>query len=194
MLLHSAVLLPAVFVFWIAAYPETMRWMEGVSYFSTLPDFLRLQVRYPSGALKYAGAFLLQFYHSPISGALLQTLFAWVVMACADVAVRRLGRGRMAWAAFVPVAVFVALQGGYRDLEGSLIWCLCSVVAAAAVCSATRREVATSVGPSVWSVVLPCLLLAAGMASSLGCREFRVRERIYGVERADWPRRRSVTG
>ena len=108
LLLHSAVLLPAVFVFWIAAYPETMRWMEGVSYFSTLPDFLRLQVRYPSGALKYAGAFLLQFYRWPVAGALLQTLFAWVVMACADVAVRRLGRGRMAWAAFVPVAVFVA--------------------------------------------------------------------------------------
>jgi len=183
LLLHSAVLLPAVFVFWIAAYPETMRWMEGVSYFSTLPDFLRLQVRYPSGALKYAGAFLLQFYRWPVGGALLQTLFAWVVMACADVAVRRLGRGRMAWAAFVPVAVFVALQGGYRDLEGALIWCLCSVVAAAAVCSATRREVATSVGGGVRAVALPCLLLAAGMVSSLGCREFRVRERIHGVER-----------
>lgn len=183
LLLHSALLLPAVFLFWIAAYPETMRWMEGMSFFSTLPDFLRLQVRYPSGALKYAGAFLLQFYHSPILGALLQTLFAWVVLACADVAVWRLGRGRMTWAAFVPVAVFVALQGGYRDLEGSLAWCLCSAAVAVAVCLLVRRKDVGHVGSGAMRIVLPCLLLAAGMAASLGHREYRVRERIHRVER-----------
>ncbi len=184
LLLHSALLLPAMFVFWIAAYPETMRWMEGVSYFSTLPDFLHLQVRYPSGALKYAGAFLLQFYHSPVLGALLQTLFAWVVMACSDTVVWRLGRGRMMWTTFVPVAVFVALQGGYRDLEGSLAWCLCSAVVALAVClSVRRREVVATCGRwCILRAVMPCLLLAAGMASSLGCREYRIRERIHRVE------------
>lgn len=183
-LLHSALLLPAVFVFWLAAYPETMRWMEGMSYFSTLPDFTDLQVRYASGALKYAGAYLLQFYHSPVLGAALQAVFAWVVMVCADVVVWRLGRGRYAWAGFVPVAVFVALQGGYRDLEGSMVWCAVAIAAAVAASVFGRRGTATAGGGRHWRrLVLPCLLLAVGMGFSLGRREYRVRERIHYVER-----------
>ena len=28
-----------LFVFWLTAYPHTMRWMEEYSFFSALPDF-----------------------------------------------------------------------------------------------------------------------------------------------------------
>ena len=61
--LHSAVLVPVLFLFWLLAYRNTMWWMEGMSFFSTLPDFAVLQARLPAGAVKYAAAYLLQFYH-----------------------------------------------------------------------------------------------------------------------------------
>ncbi len=195
LLLHTALLLPTVFVFWLAAYPETMRWMEGISYFSTLPDFLHLQVRYPSEALKYAGAFLLQFYRWPAAGALLQTLMAWIVLMCADaVAFRLLRRERLMWTAFVPAAVFVALQCGYRDLEGSLAWCLASVMTAAAVSGLAWRHGTPimkggkasgdgTAGSLAMQAIIPLALLAAGMAVSLADREYRVRERIHETER-----------
>ncbi len=42
---HTALAAPLLFVFWLTAYPHTMRWMEEYSFFSALPDFLHLQVR-----------------------------------------------------------------------------------------------------------------------------------------------------
>lgn len=48
-LLHSAVAVPVLFLFWLLAYRNTLWWMEGMSFFSTLPDFAVLQARLPSG-------------------------------------------------------------------------------------------------------------------------------------------------
>ena len=186
-LLHSAVVVPTLFLFWILAYRNTMWWMEGMSFFSTLPDFAVLQARLPGGVLKYISAYLLQFYHSPVMGALLQTLFAWVVMVCADVvAWRLLRRVRLSWLAMLPVAVFVALQCGYRDVEGAIVWCLVSVAAALLAVLVTRRPenyVVDVRGCLRGCVLLPLAFVAAGGVVSLSVREFRVRERVHRVER-----------
>lgn len=91
-LLHSAVAVPVLFLFWLLAYRNTLWWMEGMSFFSTLPDFAVLQARLPSGLLEYVASYLLQFYHSAVAGALLQTLYGWIVMVCADVVVWRVVR------------------------------------------------------------------------------------------------------
>lgn len=210
-LTHSAIAVPMLFVFWLTVYPHTMRWMEEYSFFSTLPDFLHLQVRLPADAVKYAGAFLLQFYRWPVVGALLQTLFAWIVLVCADVAVcRLLRRERLIWTAFIPVAVFVAGQCGYRDLEKSLLWCLWAVAVAAVLHIFVRRPdddrfrapEAVAAKPvkrgrdakvkerrshagavnTLCRYVLPCAALLAGMWVSYADKEFMVRERIHRAE------------
>lgn len=186
-MLHSAVLVPTLFLFWLLAYRNTLWWMEGMSFFSTLPDFAVLQARLPEGIFKYAGAYLLQFYHSPILGALLQTLFAWIVMMCADVVVWRLVRRvNLSWLAMVPVALFVALQCGYRYVDGSLVWCVVSIVVALAVALFTRRPdtyAVTKGGHWRYGVILPFALIVVGVAVSLSVRENRVRERLHRVER-----------
>lgn len=195
-LLHSAVLVPTLFLFWLLAYRNTMWWMEGMSFFSTLPDFAILQARLPGGVVKYAAAFLLQFYHSSVMGALMQTLFAWIVMVCADVmAWRVLRRVRYSWLAMLPVAVFVALQCRYRDAEGAIVWCLVSAAVALITVFLTRRPrryVAVRRGRLRGGVLLPLALVAVGIVVSLSVREFRVRERVHRVERLaeakDWER------
>ena len=109
-LLHSAVAVPVLFLFWLLAYRNTLWWMEGMSFFSTLPDFAVLQARLPSGLLKYAASYLLQFYHSAVAGALLQTLYGWIVMICADVVVWHVvRRASLSWISFIPVGIFVSL-------------------------------------------------------------------------------------
>ena len=170
-LLHSAVLVPTLFLFWLLAYRNTMWWMEGMSFFSSLPDFAILQARLPGGVVKYAAAFLLQFYHSSVMGALLQTLFAWIVMVCADVvAWRLLRRVRYSWLAMLPVAVFVALQCRYRDAEGAIVWCLVSAAVALITVFLTRRPrryVAVKRGRLRGGVLLPLALVAVGIVVSL---------------------------
>lgn len=204
--IHSALLVPLSLLFWWVAYPHTLLWMEEYSFFSTAPDFMLLQVRMPADALKYAGAFVLQFYGSPLTGALLQTLFAWIVMVCADVVAQRvLRRERLMWTAMVPVAVFVALQCGYRDLEVSLMWCIGAVAAAVAAAilvpaPAEDEFAAASPRPAkrgraaeaerksgraldlATRYLLPVALLAAGMYVSYADKECRVRERIHEAE------------
>lgn len=187
-LLHSAVTVPVLFLFWLLAYRNTLWWMEGMSFFSTLPDFAVLQARLPSGVLKYAASYLLQFYHSAVAGALLQTLYGWIVMVCADVVVwRMVRRVALSWISFIPVGVFVALQCRYSDGVGSLIWTLAAIAAAVAAACITRRPENYDTGfdrrSLLRGVVVPLVLLAAGGAVSLSILENRVRERLYRVER-----------
>lgn len=184
--LHSAVSVPFLFLFWLLAYRNTMWWMEGMSFFSTLPDFAVLQARLPAGAVKYAAAYLLQFYHSPVAGALLQTLYAWIVMVCADVVVWRLvRRADLSWLSFVPVGIFVAIQCRYRTVDGALVWCLAAIAAAVASVCLSHRTENYVIGRGLWrrTVVVPLLLLAAGAGVSLSIRENRVRERVHRTER-----------
>lgn len=187
LLLHSAVLVPTLFLFWLLAYRNTLWWMEGMSFFSTLPDFAVLQARLPEGIFKYAASYLLQFYHSAVLGALIQTMFAWIVMVCADVVVWRLWRrASLSWLAMVPVALFVALQCRYRDAEGAVVWCAVSIAVAAVAAMFTRRREPYAATKDVYlryGVILPFALVAAGIAVSLSVRENRVRERLHRVER-----------
>lgn len=196
-LLHSAVAVPVLFLFWLLAYRNTLWWMEGMSFFSTLPDFAVLQARLPSGLLEYVASYLLQFYHSAVAGALLQTLYGWIVMVCADVVVWRVvRRASLSWISFIPVGIFVSLQCRYNDGVGSIVWALAAIAAAIAVVCVIRRPEHYDTGLDRRSllrmVVVPLVLLAAGGAVSLSILENRVRERLYRVERLaedkDWNR------
>lgn len=134
------ILIPAFFGVWLLVFPDTIWWMEGNSFFSTLPDFWKLQVHFPDDLLKYAGAFLLQFYKYTVPGALLQTFFAVFILVCTDIILFCLFRNKyLLWASFIAVALFVA--GQYQDftLERSLRWCAVALLLAV-VCLIVRKK------------------------------------------------------
>ena len=207
LLIQSLLLIPVVFVFWIVAYPETLQWMEEYSFFSTLPDFTHLQVRLPGDALRYVGAFVLQFYRWTWVAAAFQTLFAWAVMALASYTLWRVLRiEKLMWAAYIPTAIFVSRQCLYRDLEWSFVWVIVMALVAIAARLFVRRPVlakysddyqannAPKGGKTVVTpkrgrfataliyIVLPAALLGAGFYVSVSDLDCAFRERIHKVE------------
>lgn len=207
LLIQSLLLIPVVFVFWIVTYPETLQWMEEYSFFSTLPDFTHLQVRLPGDALRYLGAFVLQFYRWTWVAATLQTLFAWAVMALASYTLWRVVRiEKLMWVAYIPVAVFLSRQCLYRDLEFSFVWVIVMALLAVAARLFIRRPLfakysddyqantATKGRKEVIApkrsrfvqaliyVVLPVALLGTGFYVSATDLDCTFRERIHKVE------------
>lgn len=207
LLIQSLLLIPVVFVFWIVAYPETLQWMEEYSFFSTLPDFTHLQVRLPGDALRYLGAFVLQFYRWTWVAAALQTLFAWVVMALASYTLWRVVRiEKLMWAAYIPAAVFVSRQCLYRDLESSFIWVIAMALVAVAARLFVRRPLFAKYSDdnqpnhspkgrkeasapkrsrfalALIYVVIPAILLGVGFYISATDLDCTFRERVHKVE------------
>lgn len=207
LLIQSLLLIPVVFVFWIVAYPETLQWMEEYSFFSTLPDFTHLQVRLPGDALRYVGAFVLQFYRWTWVAAALQTLFAWAVMALASYTLWRVLRiEKLMWAAYIPTAIFVSRQCLYRDLEWSFVWVIVMALVAIAARLFVRRPVLVKYSDDYQAntsqqrgknevkpkrgrfataliyVILPIVLLGAGLYVSLNDMDCAFRERIHKME------------
>ena len=207
LLIQSLLLIPVVCVFWIVAYPETLQWMEEYSFFSTLPDFTHLQVRLPGDALRYVGAFVLQFYRWTWVAAAFQTLFAWAVMALASYTLWRVLRiEKLMWAAYIPTAIFVSRQCLYRDLEWSFVWVIVMALVAIAARLFVRRPVLVKYSDDYQAntsqkrgnneikpkrsrfvmaliyVILPIVLLGAGLYVSLNDMDCAFRERIHKME------------
>lgn len=207
LLIQSLLLIPVVFVFWIVAYPETLQWMEEYSFFSTLPDFTHLQVRLPGDALRYVGAFVLQFYRWTWVAAALQTLFAWTVMALASYTLWRVLRiEKLMWAAYIPTAIFVSRQCLYRDLEWSFVWVIVMALVAIAARLFVRRPVLAKYSDDYQAntsqkrgknevkpkrsrfamaliyVILPAVLLGVGFYVSVSDLDCAFRERIHKME------------
>lgn len=207
LLIQSLLLIPVVFVFWIVAYPETLQWMEEYSFFSTLPDFTHLQVRLPGDALRYVGAFVLQFYRWTWVAAAFQTLFAWAVMALASYTLWRVLRiEKVMWTAYIPTAIFVSRQCLYRDLEWSFVWVIVMALVAIAARLFVRRPVLAKYSDDYQAntsqkrgknevkpkrsrfataliyIVLPAVLLGAGFYVSVSDMDCAFRERIHKME------------
>lgn len=120
---------------WYFNYRHILIWLEGFSYFSTLPDFTSIQMDLPDEAFKYAGTYLLQFFRIPLLGAAVQAAFATWVMVCVQRCILRLtGKVQLTWLAFLPVPWFVAGQYEDMTLERSMLWAALAM-AAAALCS-----------------------------------------------------------
>lgn len=182
---QSLLLLPLVYLFWLLVYPNTLRWMEAMSFFSTLPDFAQLQVRYFSSYPDYAGAFLLQFYRWSVVGAMFQALFAWIVMISADVVICRLtSRREWMWLSFVAVGALLAFQAQFTMLGNTLIIVLASLVVAFVVWLFTSKkgEISDAKLTPLNQYILPLVLMLAGCVVSVCSKENMVRERIYRVE------------
>ena len=129
-------------VSWLVSYPYFLRWLEGYSFFSTLPDFVEIHYDLPGDMMKYIGAFLLQFYSVPFSGALIQALIAVLFVSCLWVCVKRLfaGSESLMWLAFIPLPVFVHYQLSDLTLSRALTWLTVAFIVMLLVIMLTVRK------------------------------------------------------
>jgi len=81
---------------------------------SDLPEFFRGEaflrpfLSYPGGLAEYLGAFLAQWFYWPWTGALVVTLQAWLLAACAGRILDAAGASRLRWVRFAfPVGLLV---------------------------------------------------------------------------------------
>lgn len=138
-------LLSTVFVLtaaWHVSYPYFLRWLEGFSFFSTLPDLSRIHYHLPGDLHRYVGAFLLQFYSSPFAGALIQAVISLAFVSCLWVCVRRIFADPeyMLWLAFIPLPLFVHYQLSDLTLSRSLAWVFCAIALASIAILLTIRK------------------------------------------------------
>lgn len=107
---------------WYFCYPYYLIWLEGFSFFSTLPDFTQIHFKLPQEILRYAGAFMLQFYSYPLAGAFVQAMLPTLFLLCAHTVVRRLFKDSegLTWMAFLPLPVFVYFQMSDMTLTRTL--------------------------------------------------------------------------
>lgn len=116
---------------WYFTCPYFLIWLEGNSYFSTLPDFTTIYFNLPEDIFRYMGAFLLQFYAYPVIGAAIQALLSMLVVFCVSSVIRRLFKepDGLLWIAFAVLPVYVYCQ--MSDL--TLAWSLTMLFASVAV-------------------------------------------------------------
>lgn len=105
----SALLLIIFWSIWFFAFRYYLIWLEGFSYFSTLPDFAAQYRLIPEGLPGYIGAFLHQFYSMPVLGAAIQAFFTIWPTVCIGIILNRLFKEpvRLIWIAFIPM-IFIA--------------------------------------------------------------------------------------
>ena len=130
------VLFWAVWFFFCRYY---LIWLEGYSYFSTLPDYTSLFKSIPYGLSCYVGSFLHQFYIYPAAGAAIQALFSVLPFVCAAVVITRLFKepNRLVWLALIPVVCLSGRQFWDLNLVTSLRFVFWSAVVMIAVFGAT---------------------------------------------------------
>ena len=110
--------------FWFVCYRYTLVWLEGYSYYSSLPDYWELCRSLPSGILIYIGSFLHQFYSMSAVGAAIQAVFdVWPVI-CVGVVMICLTKHpcRLMWMSLVALPFFAYHQFWDLNLLISLRW------------------------------------------------------------------------
>lgn len=120
---------------WFFIFPDYLRWLESISFFSTLPDFTMLHFHLPEEFFSYCGAFLLQFYAYPAVGAAIQTAFPFLCVLCLQSMIRRIFKDsdNLSHLAFIALPVLVYLLADDASLVRSCITLTCFAAAALAV-------------------------------------------------------------
>jgi hypothetical protein len=128
-LILSFVLLWAV---WYFTFPYLLIWLEGCSFFSTLPDATFINYRLPGELPAYIGAFLLQFFARPAVGAAVQALLAVLFVYGLTVIVERIFKkgASLSWVVMPALPVYLYHQMGDHTLSLSVLLTLVSLTAA----------------------------------------------------------------
>lgn len=112
----------ALWMVWYFGYPYFMMWLEGFSFFTTLPDLTAIHFHLPEDTFRYIGSFLLQFYACPAAGAAIQALLPMLFVLCIDVVVRRIfddSKGLM-WISYAFLPMFLYYQMSDMTLVRSM--------------------------------------------------------------------------
>lgn len=128
-----------LWIAWYVCYPYFLIWLEGYSFFTTLPDFVTIHFKLPDEISRYVGAFLLQFYAWPAVGAMIQALLPTLFLLCMLFIVRRLFKDHegVMWLAYVPLPLFVYWQISDMTLARTLTMLASTMSAALALFIAT---------------------------------------------------------
>lgn len=119
---------------WYFFYPYFLIWLEGFSFFTTLPDFTEIHFHLPGDIFRYVGSFLLQFYAYPAAGAAIQALLPVLFVLCITIIIKRLFKDpdSLVWFAYLFLPLYLYYQMSDMTLVRS-ITILASVAAAALV-------------------------------------------------------------
>ena len=139
--LQALVLFAVLWAVWYFNYYYSLLWLEGYSYFTTLPDLTSILALFPDDVFKYIGAYLLQFFYEPIWGAAIQAGFATWILICTGVILIRLFRNPqgLLWIAFLPVPTFVINQFWDLSLARSVLWILVATIFMLVICLLTLK-------------------------------------------------------
>lgn len=196
-LMHIFLTLIIVGGLWLFLFPNTMYWIEGVSYFSVAEDLKSLYLRNFFDYFEYAGAFLLQFYRWPILGALVSSMLVSIVVVATDCMVNMYDRdGRLSWISSLTgvgaiIIMFKDLSLGWSVLVavGFIVIYVC-MLALFPMMKHIRKDNKIRRGSHrlTWKVLLIdvaiFIIVMAGGALWVSTRpEYRIIERLAKVER-----------
>ena len=124
--IQALFLFTGVWLIWYVFYYYSLLWLEGYSYFTSLPDLKSVLALFPDDLFKYVGAYFLQFFYKPALGAAIQAGFATWIMLCTGMMVMRLFKtsSGILWLSFIPIPFYMFGQFWDLSLERSIIWCL----------------------------------------------------------------------
>jgi hypothetical protein len=187
----------ALWSLWFFGFPNTIIWLEGFSFFCTLPDYTGLNLDIPGSVFQYMAAFLLQFYKWPAVGAAIHSLLPVLFVFFVWIAVSRLfskSEGLL-WIAYLPLPWFIYSQMNDLTLIEPVI--MLSATAAVALIAVLIRMAAKKGLPS-WKfmhgkwleMVLIVLCVGASIFMVPGKQMNRKFEQIASLEylatRQDW--------
>lgn len=97
---------------WFFCFRYHIIWLEGFTFFSTLPDYTDIHLDMPKDIFRYIGAFLLQFYAMPAVGAAIQAILLVILILCVDGILNRMSddNDNLIWMAYIPMPVFLYYQ------------------------------------------------------------------------------------
>lgn len=112
----------ALWAVWYFAYPYFLVWLEGFSFFTTLPDFTAIHFHLPEDIFRYVGAFLLQFYAFPAAGAVIQALLPVLFILSVMTIIKRLFKDSegLVWIAYLFLPLFLYYQMSDMTLVRSI--------------------------------------------------------------------------
>lgn len=182
---------------WFFSYPCLMRWYEGFSCFSTLPDFTVLHFHFPDDIFRYCGSFLLQFYKYPAAGAMIQAVIPILTVLLLWVIFRRFFKDSesLFWLAFLPLPYFVYLQLDDMTLAKSCMILALNVLLTAVVVMGSlffrvRNPLPKALRKPWLSVVVPILAVSVSLYIIVEGPLSRQHEAIarleYHGERQEW--------
>ena len=157
-------------VLWRIKYPYFLIWLEGFTYFDTLPDFSTVLLNLPGDIFRYIGAFILQFYSHALTASLIQAALSIVFIVSIYLLIRNVVSegGNLIWVAYLPLPLFIYYQLSDLTLSRSLA-CISIVLLLLALVGIIRiwKKISIPVPGFLRSTFWASLMLGLALVASI---------------------------